>query len=210
LAGSPASKGDINLIPDLDSFLEMYRKGYMPLWQICEIMVRIVATEGTSSDFYQLPSATQDEIIAFIDQYRFAGGLRVFTSGGGWDVAPFAEAFILKTGYPDLLPRPPGGRAFWGACLRFRRECIPINTVRDHLQRRYRLACWCPRCKRFFDRSLERLVMRGKGDEPLLEVRILHRCGSRAEICRIPPCEGWLIAPPMPLTAPAPPPAQGP
>jgi hypothetical protein len=189
----------------------MYRKGDMKLWMINEYIIRTVARDGTISDFYELPPSLQDEVIALIDWYRFVGGFSIISSNASpRHVAPDFELFILKIGYPDLLPRPFRGRAFWGACVRFRRGRIPVNSVKDHLERRYTIVCWCPRCRRFFDRSLERLVRRGKGDEPPLELRILHRCGSKAEICRISPCEGWLIAPPRLLTAPAPPPATGP
>jgi hypothetical protein len=64
---------------------------------------------------------------------------------------------------------------------------IIIDTVRDHFERGYPLSCWCPKCKGFVDCSLQRLMMRGKAEKPLWQIRIKHACGSMVEIRRIPP-----------------------
>jgi hypothetical protein len=65
---------------------------------------------------------------------------------------------------------------------------IVIETVRDHYERGYTLSCWCPKCRRHVgDGSFHRLIMRGKGDKPLSQVRIRHACGTMVEIRRIPP-----------------------
>jgi hypothetical protein len=64
---------------------------------------------------------------------------------------------------------------------------IIINTVRDHHERGYTINCFCPHCRHRVDCSLARLIMRGKGDKPLSEIRIKHACGSMVEIRRIPP-----------------------
>jgi hypothetical protein len=71
---------------------------------------------------------------------------------------------------------------------------IIIDTVRDHLERGYTLSCWCPKCKGFVDCSFHRLLMRGKGDKPLSQVRIKHACGSKVEVRRIPPYGNHLPA----------------
>jgi hypothetical protein len=47
---------------------------------------------------------------------------------------------------------------------------------------------WCPQCRLGYDHHpLHRLVMRGKGDKPLSQIRLRHGCGSQLEIRRIPP-----------------------
>jgi hypothetical protein len=64
---------------------------------------------------------------------------------------------------------------------------IIIDTVRDHFERGYWLSCWCAKCKGFVDCCHQRLMMRGKPDKPLSEIRIKHACGSIVDIRRIPP-----------------------
>jgi hypothetical protein len=65
---------------------------------------------------------------------------------------------------------------------------IVIATVKDHLEYGYRITCWCPRCKFGIDEyPLHRLVMLGKGDKLLSEVRLRHGCGAMLETRRIPP-----------------------
>jgi hypothetical protein len=71
---------------------------------------------------------------------------------------------------------------------------IIINTVRDHLEGGYSLSCWCPRCRHFVDCSFQRLVMRGKADKPLSQIRIRHGCGAKVEVRRIPPYGNQLPA----------------
>jgi hypothetical protein len=71
---------------------------------------------------------------------------------------------------------------------------IVIDTVRDHHERGYTLSCWCPGCKNFVDCTLQRLLMRGKGDKPLSQIRIKHACGRKVEIRRIPPYGNQLPA----------------
>jgi hypothetical protein len=72
---------------------------------------------------------------------------------------------------------------------------IIVSTVRDHLEQGYRLTRWCPQCRRDCDHyPLHRLIMCGKGDKPLSQIRLRHGCGSKLEIRRIPPLVS--VAPP--------------
>jgi hypothetical protein len=59
---------------------------------------------------------------------------------------------------------------------------IIIATVRDFYEHGYDIHGWCPKCQRFVDASLGRLIARGKGDRLLCEIRIRHACGSRVSI----------------------------
>jgi hypothetical protein len=59
-----------------------------------------------------------------------------------------------------------------------------INTVRDHHERGYSINCFCTRCRHRVACSLARLIMRGKGDKPVSEIRIKHACGPMVEMRR--------------------------
>lgn len=113
------------MIPYLDNYLEWYRQGNAWLSEIICYIVRMVATEGTRADFHELPGTLQDEVIARIEWYRHSNEWKVITSNGGYDMAPHAETFMQKIGYPGVEPRALRGRAFWDACVRFRRSLVP-------------------------------------------------------------------------------------
>jgi hypothetical protein len=60
---------------------------------------------------------------------------------------------------------------------------LVINTVRDHLEQGYRITLYCPHCRRHMDDyPLQRLIMRGRGDKPLSQIRLRHGCGTKLEI----------------------------
>jgi transposase-like protein len=65
------------------------------------------------------------------------------------------------------------------------------NTARELIAGRYRLEIWCPRCRASRSVNLAEMVMRGRGDEPLIGRRWVCRdCGARGEAQLQPPVPG--------------------
>lgn len=48
--------------------------------------------------------------------------------------------------------------------------------MREYLEAGYGLWAWCEHCG-FVEVSLVRLVMKGKGEKPLAQIRLRHACG---------------------------------
>lgn len=65
---------------------------------------------------------------------------------------------------------------------------LRIDTAREFRRHGYRLAAWCPICRRWADIDLEWLELIGHGDRPLS--RLTHHCidcGARGELQVRPP-----------------------
>lgn len=63
---------------------------------------------------------------------------------------------------------------------------VIIETVQQHLDHGYKIQCWCPKCRRGVEYTLEKLIEQGLGGKALSDIRVRHACGARVEIRR-----GW-------------------
>lgn len=64
---------------------------------------------------------------------------------------------------------------------------IVIRTVRDLCAAHYRAYGWCENCSVHREIDLAGLVMKGKGDKRLSQLRIRHACGTTLELRICPP-----------------------